>query len=51
MSTSTYFYVMFPIYFSCSFILIEANLVHSVPITADVVSSNIDKGEMYNIMW
>jgi hypothetical protein len=51
MSTSTYFYVMFPIYFSCSFILIEGNLVHSVPITADVVGSNIDKGEMYNIMW
>jgi hypothetical protein len=42
---------MFQIYFSSSFILIEANLVQSVPITTDVVSSNIDKGKVYNIMW
>jgi hypothetical protein len=23
----------------------------SVPITTDVVSSNLDQGEVYNIMW
>jgi hypothetical protein len=25
--------------------------VHSVPITADFISSNLDQGEVYNIMW
>ena len=25
--------------------------VQSVPITTDVVSSNLDQGEVYNIMW
>jgi hypothetical protein len=25
--------------------------MHSVPITTDVVSSNLDQGEVYNIMW
>jgi hypothetical protein len=25
--------------------------MQSVPITTDVVSSNLDQGEMYNIMW
>jgi len=25
--------------------------VQSVPITADVVSSNLDQGDAYNIMW
>ena len=25
--------------------------MQSVPITNDVVSSNLDQGEMYNIMW
>ena len=25
--------------------------VHSVPITTDVVSLNLDQGEVYNIMW
>jgi hypothetical protein len=24
---------------------------HSVPITTNVVSSNLDQGEVYNIMW
>jgi hypothetical protein len=26
-------------------------LMQSVPITTDVVSSNVDQGEVYNIMW
>jgi hypothetical protein len=26
-------------------------LFKSVPITTDVVSSNLDQGEVYNIMW
>jgi hypothetical protein len=26
-------------------------LMQSVPITTDVVSSNLDQGEVYNIMW
>jgi hypothetical protein len=25
--------------------------MQSVPITTDVVSSNLDQGEVYNIMW
>jgi hypothetical protein len=25
--------------------------IQSVPITTDVVSSNLDQGEAYNIMW
>jgi hypothetical protein len=25
--------------------------MHSVPITTDVVSLNLDQGEVYNIMW
>ena len=25
--------------------------MQSVPITTDVVSSNLDQGEQYNIMW
>jgi hypothetical protein len=25
--------------------------MESVPITTDVVSSNLDQGEVYNIMW
>ena len=25
--------------------------VQSVPITTDVVNSNLDQGEVYNIMW
>jgi hypothetical protein len=25
--------------------------MQSVPITTDVVSSNLDQGEMHNIMW
>ena len=25
--------------------------MQSVPITSDVVSSNLDQGEVYNIMW
>jgi hypothetical protein len=25
--------------------------LQSVPITTDVVSSNLDQGEVYNIMW
>jgi hypothetical protein len=25
--------------------------MQSVPITIDVVSSNLDQGEVYNIMW
>ena len=25
--------------------------MHSVPITTDVVSSNLDQGDVYNIMW
>jgi hypothetical protein len=25
--------------------------MQSVPITTDVVNSNIDQGEVYNIMW
>jgi hypothetical protein len=25
--------------------------MQSVPITTDVVSSNLDQGEMYSIMW
>ena len=32
----------------------ELNLhlpMQSVPITTDVVSSNLDQGEVYNIMW
>jgi hypothetical protein len=26
-------------------------IMQSVPITTDVVSSNLDEGEVYNIMW
>ena len=25
--------------------------MQSVPITTDIVSSNLDQGEVYNIMW
>ena len=25
--------------------------MQSVPITTDVVSSNLDQGEVYNVMW
>ena len=33
---------------------IQANLqlpMKAVPFTTDVVSSNLDRGEVYNIMW
>jgi len=26
-------------------------VIHSVPIATDVVSLNLDQGEVYNIMW
>ena len=28
-----------------------ATYMQSVPITTDIVSSNLDQGEVYNIMW
>jgi len=37
------------------YIFLFIDIIHifmqSVPITTDVVSSNLDQGEVYNIMW
>ena len=36
----------------CDRMVVDLQLpMQSVPITTDVVSSNLDQGEVYNIMW
>jgi hypothetical protein len=58
----TYLFIMYNIYHSytywksrpswpCMLVGFTTTYAQSVPITTDVVSSNLDQGEVYNIMW
>ena len=40
-----------PLMFYRRYTFSEELLMQSVPITTDVVSSNLDQGVVYNIMW
>jgi hypothetical protein len=55
-------WIVFPNMFLCHFLVVEITIVfvwismvqllmQSVHITTDVVSSNLDQGEVYNIIW